>query len=158
MKDDIVPPNSTSETNTQNISDVVTNPASSSTQQETPAAEPSAPQPETAVAPAESGEQPSDKPQEQNQQDQNKPKKKRGNGLVISLAVLVMVALAGLAAYIGFFADKSSDVSKNNSNQTSQSTASEDKQAVDQLAAEAESLPDNQDDSGNNLSDDQLGL
>lgn len=90
----------------------------------------------------------------------NKPKSQRNIWPIIA-AVIVLLALSSLAVYAGIInKDDSSDKSENNtsSEQPAQSQTTQDNQAIQETIQQIDGLPRDKDNSGDNLTDDKLGL
>lgn len=103
----------------------------------------------------------SETPPEKQEVDQTaKRPKKKTLKLPIILALIVLSALAGLAIYIGFFAD---DVSKNENksegtSQTADNSVEQNKQEAADIVNQINDLQDDTDTSGDGLTDQNLGL
>ena len=96
--------------------------------------------------------------QEQPQNVAKKPKK-RGNLLVITLAIFVLIGLSGLAVYAGLQQDKSSSQPDAQAQEASAAEpAVGTNELVDQTINEIDRLDDKSDASGEGLSDEKLGL
>lgn len=99
--------------------------------------------------------------------DLNKPKKSIATTFVIFLAVLVMAGLSAVAVY-GYTVskkDKTSNQNKtieNSNNSSNQnpvsSTEDSDKKNLEQAVSDIDKLPSDSDDSGENISDQDVGL
>lgn len=117
---------------------------------------------ETEKAATEQKQPPSQEPtaKEQTQpQPKLKPKKNRSVTPVV-LAVLVLIVLSSLAIYSGLIKQDSPAATpqSDSQNQTSPNTQSDDKVSIDNIIQEIDGLPDNADNSGSKLDDQQLGL
>lgn len=89
----------------------------------------------------------------------DKPKKKRGNLLVISLAVVLLIGLSALAVYVGL--GQNSEGADNNqpAEQTStENPAVDNEELINQTLNEIDQLNNQSDSSGEGLSDAKLGL
>lgn len=91
-----------------------------------------------------------------------KPKSKSGKKLPIVLALIVLITFAGLAIYIGLNKDKSDKQANSNSKGTSQTAAGttieQDKQQTAEIVNDINDLQDDTDNSGDGLTDKNLGL
>lgn len=93
-------------------------------------------------------------------QTSKKPKKKTLK-LPIILALIVLSGLAGLAIYIGFFADevsKNENKSEGTTSQTTDNSVEQNKQEAADIVNQINDLQDDTDTSGDGLTDQNLGL
>lgn len=89
----------------------------------------------------------------------NKPKSRR-SVLPVIIAIIFLLALSSLAVYIGVIKpDESASSQKGvDSQPNNQQPAAESRQEIEQAIKQIDDLPAKQDSSGDNLSDQQLGL
>lgn len=96
----------------------------------------------------------------QQQPAPSKPKSQRNIWPIIA-AVVILLALSSLAVYAGIInKEDSPDKSENNTSagQPAQSQTTQDNQAVQETIQQIDGLPQDKDTSGDNLTDDKLGL
>ncbi|MBW3568536.1 hypothetical protein KY385_00185 [Candidatus Parcubacteria bacterium] len=101
------------------------------------------------------------KPDQQNKPPSPaKPKKKRGI-LPIAISIIILLALSSLAVYAGLIKKDESQRNLDNTDASAHQPAisdAEDRQALQQVIDQIDELPDDKDTSGDNLTDQKLGL
>lgn len=151
MNNDIVkPPQETPKPKV--VDGIVPNPQPAKTESNLP------PQ-ENPEAPAEDGA----KSQQENKAPDQPPKKpkKKPLKLPVFLALIVLSGLAGLAIYIGFFADemaKKESKSEGTTSQSADNSVEQNKQEASDIVNLINDLQDDTDTSGDGLTDQNLGL
>lgn len=103
-----------------------------------------------------------DKSSMQKQPPITKKPQKKISALPVIMAIIILLALSSLAIYAGLIKNNGNDnkASSDNSSsaQTGESQKAEDDQEIQEAISQIDSLPDEQDSSGEGLEDNQLGL